>query len=542
MLSQEDSTGKIRVIAYGSLSLKQAERRYTTHKLEFLALVWAVTKKFQEYLYGHKCIVSTDHNPLTYVLTSAKLDATGHNWLAALGTYDLEIKYFPGKANTAADALSRHPFHPPTEVDAQAVPAEVRQVVSDSDSGVITPDIFRSICELASEGHRPDEEWGGFTECLAVSASECTVVSLAISAGVDMLSEQGKDPDIIRVIELLQASGVVSRRISQRESPGVKRLLREQRHLQIVDNALKRKVADILQWILPSHLVPVVLSKLHNDLGHLGRDRVLASLKERFFWCGMTHDVENWISRCTRCVCSKAPSLPHSAPLVPISTTQPLEIVCMDFLSLEKSKGGYQNILVITDHFTKFSWAYPTTNQTARTTAQTLIQHFIPQYGIPTRLHSDQGGSFEGKVVKELCQAYGITKSRTTPYHPQGDGITERFNRTLLAMLRTLDNEAKADWKSHLADLVHAYNCTRHHATGFSPYFLMFGHQPRLPIDVEFGLMSRAPAGTTPENYVQQKQEQLKIAYEAAKQANAETSKRGKKHYDARVRGSTLKT
>ena len=203
MLSQEDSTGKTRVIAYGSRSLKQAERRYTTHKLEFLALVWAVTKKFHEYLYGHKCIVSTDHNPLTYVLTSAKLDATGHNWLAALGTYDLEIKYFPGKANTAADALSRHPVHPPTEVDAQAVPAEVRQVVSNSDSGVITPDIFRSICELASEGHRPDEEWGGFAECLAVSASECTVVSLAISAGVDMLSEQGNDPDIIRVIELL---------------------------------------------------------------------------------------------------------------------------------------------------------------------------------------------------------------------------------------------------------------------------------------------------------------------------------------------------
>ena len=99
VLCQKDDFGKLRVIAYGSRSLKLGERNYTTHKLEFLALKWAVTQKFRDYLYGNKCLVVTDHNPLTNVLTTAKLDATGHNWLAAIGTFDLVIKYCPGKDN-----------------------------------------------------------------------------------------------------------------------------------------------------------------------------------------------------------------------------------------------------------------------------------------------------------------------------------------------------------------------------------------------------------------------------------------------------------
>ena len=87
--------------------MRKAERNYPAHKLEFLCLKWAVTDKFHDYLYGNTFSVYTDNNPLTYVLTSAKLDATGHRWLAALGSYDFKLIYRSGKSNADADGLSR---------------------------------------------------------------------------------------------------------------------------------------------------------------------------------------------------------------------------------------------------------------------------------------------------------------------------------------------------------------------------------------------------------------------------------------------------
>ena len=152
-----------------------------------------------------------------------------------------------------------------------------------------------------------------------------------------------------------------------------------------------------------------------------------------------------------------------------------MELVCMDYLTLETSKGGFENILVVTDHFTKYSQAYPTRNQTAKMTAQVLYNIFIVHYGFPARLHSDQGRNFESKVIKELCVLGGMEKSHTTPYHPMGNGQCERFNRTLLEMLGTLETDQKVDWKSYVAPLVHMYNSTQHDTTGFSPYYLLFG-------------------------------------------------------------------
>ena len=109
VLYQQDENGKNRVIAYASRTLSQAEKNYPAHKLEFLALKWAVTSRFHEYLYGEEFTVYTDNNPLTYVLTSAKLDATGQRWIAALANYNFSLQYKSGKTNIEADALSRIP-------------------------------------------------------------------------------------------------------------------------------------------------------------------------------------------------------------------------------------------------------------------------------------------------------------------------------------------------------------------------------------------------------------------------------------------------
>jgi transposase InsO family protein len=160
----------------------------------------------------------------------------------------------------------------------------------------------------------------------------------------------------------------------------------------------------------------------------------------------------------------------------------------MDYLTIEPCKGGVQNILVMTDHFTKFAVAVPTRNQTAKTTADTFFHNFVIPYVLPKKIHSEQGANFMSNLLHDLCSLRGISKSRTTPYYPIGNGITERFNRTLISMLGTLQSDQKANWKVHIGPLVHAYNSTKHETTGFSPFYLMFGREPNLPIDLVFGL------------------------------------------------------
>jgi len=149
-------------------------------------------------------------------------------------------------------------------------------------------------------------------------------------------------------------------------------------------------------------------------------------VKDRFYWSGMYQDITTWIEECGRCIRRKSSTI-QRAPLVSITTTTPSELVCMDFLTLEPSKGNYQHILVITDHFTRFAMAIPTRNQLARTVADAFNNNFILHYGIPEQIHSDQGANFESTIIKELCTIMGISKSRTTSYHSFLDSLYFSF-------------------------------------------------------------------------------------------------------------------
>ena len=127
---------------------------------------------------------------------------------------------------------------------------------------------------------------------------------------------------------------------------------------------------------------------------------------------------------------NRSTALEQSAELVSITSTAPIEIICIDYLSLERSKGGIENILVITDHFSRYAQAISTRNQTAKTMPRVLFDNFIVHYGYPARIHSGQGLNFETNLIKELCKIAQIEKSRTTPYHPIGNGQCERLNQT----------------------------------------------------------------------------------------------------------------
>ena len=203
--------------------------------------------------------------------------------------------------------------------------------------------------------------------------------------------------------------------------------------------------------------------------------------------------------------------------------SKPLEVLAIDFTVLERSSDGLENVLVMTDVFTKFAVAVPTRDQTALTTAKVLVKEWFLRYGIPIRIHADQGRQFESNLIQCLCHMYGVKKSRTTPYHPQGNAQCERFNRTMHDLLRTLPPEKKKKWPQYIPERVFAYNTTPHASTGFSPYFLLFARNPHLPIDALLGEVRDDEGTEGMEEWLITHQQRLRDAYQQAN-ANLESS------------------
>uniref|UniRef100_A0A3B3H990 Gypsy retrotransposon integrase-like protein 1 n=1 Tax=Oryzias latipes TaxID=8090 RepID=A0A3B3H990_ORYLA len=448
----QEQEGELRVIAFASRGLSRSEARYPAHKLEFLALKWAVTEKFCDYLYGSFFTVVTDSNPLTYILTTAKLDATSYRWLSALSTFSFQLQYRAGKQNMDADGLSRRPHaelvnDSISQKEQERICQFIRKHLAEPETSVlITKDAVNAACEkhiVYSNVKAENRISHALVTSLALSAdaipesySDCD--GLPVIPGIteeELKQKQRSDPSLKEVINQLE-TGKPCLPLLRKELPELPILLRELRKLTLSNGILyrMRQVGDetCRQLVLPDSLRNMVMQSLHDDMGHLGIDRTLDLVRTRFFWPRMAAHIEEKIKTCSRCVYRKTPP-ERAAPLVNISASRPLELVCMDFLSLEPDRSNKKDILVITDFFTKYAVAIPTTNQKAKTVAKCLWENFIVHYGFPEKLHSDQGPDFESKTIKELCDVAGIRKIRTTPYHPRGNPV-ERFNRTLLNM------------------------------------------------------------------------------------------------------------
>ena len=183
-----------------------------------------------------------------------------------------------------------------------------------------------------------------------------------------------------------------------------------------------------------------------------------------------------------------------------------------------------------------------TSSQTARVVADTFYNGYVMHYGWPERIHSDKGGCFEGDLIKEVCKIAQVQKLRTTPYHPEGNAQVEKFNHTLLRMIGTLEHDEKLNWQDWVSTMTHAYNCTRCESTGFSPYYLMFGRVPRLPIDIEYGITQPQLMEKSRQNYARKLRAKLNWAFKVAKETRDKEALRQKQYYDRKMRCQKLET
>lgn len=531
VLYQNQGQG-MRPVAFVSRSLSPSEKNYPTHKLEFLALKWVVTEKLRDYLYGAKFEVHTDNNPLTYVLTSAKLDAAGHRWLADLSTFDFSLTYRPGKQNIDADALSRR-SHSATEIEIEKADIPVTSV--------------RAMCQLShadlkhARPHRAIDLIGASRNAIPRAYCNLSTIStqqLPKLSSTEISQSQQEDPVIGEVWKAVNKKNLQC--ADKSKHADVSLLLKEWGKLKIRDGVLYRvskpqNKSLSQQLVLPQKYRETVLKSLHDQSGHLGFDKTYGLVRARFYWARMKTNVEKYCKTCARCI--KRKTLPQTAAVLSHMTSEgPMDLVCMDFLSVEPDSKNLANVLVITDHYTRYAQAFPTKDQKATTVAKVLWENYFVHYGLPKRIHSDQGRDFESRLIHELLGMLGVKKSRTTPYHPQGDPQPERFNRTLLNMLGTLDADKKIKWSQHISHLVHAYNCTQNESTGYSPYFLMFGREARMPVDLCFGVSSDGSSVRSYLRYVQNLRRDLQVAFQLAESAAGKKNQGNKRRYDQRVR------
>ena len=513
--------GKDRVVSFASRSLTGSEQNYHLHsgKLEFLALKWAVTERFSDYLLyaSEPFTVYTDNNPLTYVMSSAKLNATGMRWVADLANYQFVIKYKPGKKHGDADGLSRWTG------DLKELEGECTNMVK----GEHLASALAIGCKTTGKVHNAR------VNMLKLDGETTTEKPIS----KEEMSEAQKNDEVIGpVLQFVEQKRRPKKPEWNQLSRKSRVLMQQFKMLLFDDGVLVRETKSRRQMVLPVVFHDLVFKELHQKMGHLGSDRVEELTRQRFYWPYMQKDVETFIKEKCSCVASKKPNVPEKAPLVPILTSAPFEMLCIDYLKLNPCKGGFQYTLVITDHFTRFSQAYATKSKSSKDAANKIFNEFVLQFGFPQKIHHDQGPEFNSGLFKELHRLSGIRMSNTTPYHAQGDGKVERFNRTLLNMLRAIPESEKNNWKAYLSKLTFAYNSTVNKLTGYSPFFLLFGRDSLLPIDCILPLEPNKLNRKTYNEFVVDWKKRMKEAYQVVYTEMEKSGQYNKKKYDEKIR------
>jgi len=293
-----------------------------------------------------------------------------------------------------------------------------------------------------------------------------------------------------------------------------RRVLSLQPELRLKDEVLIKDDFNKTRVIVPAALRHRLFELTHAGptAAHLGFKKTVEQLKNHYFWCGMTRDVAQWCPQCAECARSREPPLRPHGRLNKIPVGAPLDLVMMDVLfSLPTTTDGSKHILVIVDVFTKWVEAYALPDQEASTCMTAAYQGFFSRLGMPRQLHSDQGRNFEASLVKELCSLVGIHKTRTTPFHPRSDGLTERANRTILQMLRDTTQDHPTTWPLKLPALLSVM--TVHAATNVTPNMAMLGREVLLPCTLIAQLPHDAPVSTA---FVADFRETLREALQAA--------------------------
>ena len=501
VLSQEQTTRRLHPIAFASRALSAAEKNYSITELETLAVVWAI-QHYRAYLYGHKVMVVTDHSAVKALLETPSASGKHARWwlkVFASGVGQVSLVYRPGKENTRADALSRNPVTggsaKPTDLDVQVAQVSLQST---------------DIAQLL-EAPPGQELQSNFDE------------------------EQRKDGELKKMCDFLETGALPV------DGQEAKKIAGQSVHFAIVEKILYfmepakpggKRVA------VPSHLQEQIMHENHAGVaaGHFSGNRLYNTLRRCWWWPTLYKDAVDFCKNCAECAVVSGVGRRRRPPLHPIPVQRPFQILGVDIMELPVTRHGNRYVIVFQDFLTKWPLVFPAPDQKAIRIARLLVEEVLPLFGVPEFLLSDRGANLLAHVVKDVCQLLGITKLNTTAYHPQCDGMVERMNRTLKAMLRKNAAKFGAQWDCYLAGVLWAYRNTPHEATQEKPSFLLFGVDLRSPTEAAL-----LPATGMDPADVSQYREELVVSLSSARKlavSSIQAAQKYKKQYDKRARPS----
>jgi len=502
--------GEERVINYASRLYSTAEQRYCVTRKELLAVVFFM-KQFRQYLLGRPFRVRTDHAALQWLRRTPEPIGQQSRWLEVLEEFAFDVEHRPGRKHENADALSRRPCRQCGACGEHNLTREVfsvHAVETDDGTGI---------------------EWS--PNAIAKAQSEDPDISPLYAALIE-----GQKP---AWEGLLSASQATKAYWSQWELLTVDKGVV---YRQYTSGTPQRELQQVL---IPAAYKPQFLRHLHAGFtaGHMGERRTLEQVKRRAFWVGWAADTRRHCRTCPECCSYKRGNAPRQGHLQQMTVGMPWERVGVDITSPHpKSRNGFVFILTVSDYFTKWADAFPIRNQEATTVAKVLVDRVLSYLGMPLQILTDRGANFESQLFNELLRRLGVDHARTTAYKPSTNGQVERFHRTLNSIMGNVVAENQRDWDLHLPYAVAAYRATVHESTGYSPNYLMFGHEVRAPLDIIMGLTSHsAGPSRTADEFVENKLETMRLAYESVRKQLQRSAERQKHYYDLRVKPASYK-
>ena len=468
---QKDSEGILqeRVILYDSRRCTEIESRYQSNKGELLAFIWAC-QKHRFLLYPRKFIFVTDHIALKAIKTMAFPRSLSLRWLEIVANFNFSVEYRRAALHTDVDFLSRHVPNIETGAEAEGPPdGDGDDDDTNNESNAL---IIHQISWKDNQGQDETTE-----ECFKAAQDQDEIINQ-----VKDWINSGKNPEkkelLQMPIELRQYLGIMPA-------------------LQILPNGLlvrKKLEGEHLETrqlrpCIPAKLQEKIIARIHHEAGHVRLHKLFHLLLQRYWLPTPTKTIMRVISQCITCQ-KKMESVGHklrSQKEVIYSTrsSEPMELLYLDFFGkLNPPSNGYNYILSCRDSFSRFIWLLPTKDMTATTVINTLNSNIFAYFGLPCSLKSDNSTSFTNNLLKEVCTRLQISTDTIPPFN-YWSNITERFHLDLGRFLRSmLEGKAKDSWSEQLPWICIAANSTIHTTTQLSPFFLMFGRQPNLPIDI----------------------------------------------------------
>ena len=457
--------GKEVVIAYASRTMRSHERNYSPFLAEMAASLFGIDE-FCNHLKGRRFTLRSDHKPLEKLSSIHK--KTLNRLQEAMNEYDFKIEYLPGKANSVADALSRSPV---------------------------------DVSELT------------LTDC------ETHVLQMT-------------DPFLANLYKFVKFGFKSKDILEQRKFERIKNRIVIRDDIIFVKNQVFDKIIE--QFWVPLKLRKDLIDGYHKSLmgGHMSIDRTIWKIQRKYFWPKMVTEIENRILNCRSCQFSKLKTKDRK-PIeltIPKQPDGPNERIHMDLYGpLRNSETDNRWILTISDAFSKYAVLVPIPNKEAGTVARAFFEKWICVFGEPKQIVTDQGLEFCNSILKNLCNLFGIEKSRTSGYYPQGNAKAETFNREIKKYITCFVENKTLEWEKYLAPLAFSYNTAIHKATLQTPFFLTYLHDPEMSFDIQ------RPKPIYRHDYAIEAYQNMKDCFDLVKRNNEIFSEKAKIYFDKKT-------